>query len=63
MIKLPMNPLTKVVFIFILVVLVIVWLLIVFEIFITFVDDCSELICTVGYSSYDQGGCSHMGGE
>ena len=63
MIKLPMKPLTKVVFIFVLVVLVIVWLLIILGIFITFVDDCSELICTVGYPCYDQGSCSHMGGE
>jgi hypothetical protein len=63
MIKLPMKPLTKVVFVFVLVVIVIVWLFIILGIFITFVDDCSELICTVGYPCFDQGDCSNRSWE
>jgi len=63
MIKLPMKPLTKVVFIFVLVVLVVVWLLIVLGIFFPDWDYCSEEICTVGYPCFDQGDCSNRSGE
>ena len=63
MIKLPMKPLTKVVFVFVLAVLVLVWLFIILDIFIPFVDPCSELICTVGYPCFDQGDCSNRSGE
>ena len=34
-----------------------------FDLLVNYVDPCSELICTVGYPCFEQGGCSHMSGE
>ena len=57
MIKLPMNLRTNVVFTLVLVSLILVWLYIILDIFFPFVDDCSELICTVGYPCFEQMDC------
>ena len=57
MIRLPMKPVTKVVFLFVLVLLILTWLYIILDIFIPDADRCSGEICTVGYPCFDQGNC------